>query len=68
MAAPSSKPPSEAIRLSNAHPGEIHIVLTDVIMAEMNGRDLSEKLMAKLPMQVFAIGLWPKSRGSTSTE
>jgi len=37
--------PSEAIRLAGEYSAEIHLVLTDVIMPEMNGRILTEKLM-----------------------
>ena len=41
--------PSEAIRLADDHSGEIHLLLTDVIMPEMNGRILSEKLLGNRP-------------------
>ncbi len=39
--------PGEAIRLAREHAGEIHLLLTDVVMPEMNGSDLADAL-AKL--------------------
>ncbi len=41
--------PSDAIRLAGEYSGEIHLVLTDVIMPEMNGRTLTEKLLVSRP-------------------
>jgi PAS domain S-box-containing protein len=38
--------PGEAIRLAKMHAGEIHLLMTDVIMPEMNGRDLANTLMS----------------------
>ncbi|MCK5229986.1 MAG: response regulator, partial [Desulfobulbaceae bacterium] len=37
--------PGEAIRLTKANSGKIHLLLTDVVMPEMNGRDLAKKLL-----------------------
>jgi len=36
--------PSAAIRLEKEHPAEIDLLITDIIMPEMNGKDLAEKL------------------------
>jgi PAS domain S-box-containing protein len=41
--------PTEAIRLADEHAGSIHLLITDVVMPEMNGRDLAERLSASNP-------------------
>jgi CheY-like chemotaxis protein len=41
--------PGEAIRLAGEHAGEIHMLMTDVVMPEMNGRDLAKNLLALYP-------------------
>jgi len=41
--------PKEAIRLTKEYNDEIHLLVTDVIMPEMNGRELSEKLKTMYP-------------------
>ena len=41
--------PSEAIRLAEAHTGEIHLLITDVVMPDMNGLDLSKRLLSRNP-------------------
>ena len=41
--------PGEAIRLAREHAGEIHLLMTDVIMPEMNGRYLAKNLQAFCP-------------------
>ena len=41
--------PSEAIRLAGAHAGEIHLLITDVVMPEMNGLDLERRLLSLHP-------------------
>jgi CheY-like chemotaxis protein len=41
--------PSEAISLVKAHDKKIDLLLTDVIMPEMNGRDLAERLQINQP-------------------
>ena len=41
--------PVEAVRLVGEHPGEIHLLITDVVMPEMNGRELEESLVKIRP-------------------
>jgi len=41
--------PGEAIRLAREHAGKIHLLLTDVIMPEMNGRELAKNLLSLYP-------------------
>lgn len=45
----SSGSPGEAIRLAKEYAGEIHLLLTDVVMPEMNGRDLADRLLPSRP-------------------
>jgi PAS domain S-box-containing protein len=46
LAAPSGP---DALRLAAAHAGPIHLLLTDVVMPEMSGRDLMHRLAATRP-------------------
>ena len=39
----------EALRLANAHDGPIDLLLTDVIMPGLNGRQLAEQLLKRRP-------------------
>ncbi len=41
--------PGKAICLIEEHVGKIHLLLTDVVMPEMNGWDLAERLLAENP-------------------
>lgn len=41
--------PGEAIRLAEKHIEKIHLVITDVFMPEMNGRELTKRLMSLKP-------------------
>ncbi len=41
--------PGEAIQLARQHAGRIQLLLTDVVMPEMNGRDLADRLQAEYP-------------------
>jgi PAS domain S-box-containing protein len=45
----SADSPKEAIRLAQSHPGEIHVLLTDVVMPGMSGRDLWLQLESLRP-------------------
>jgi len=39
----------EAVLLCERHPGPIHFLLTDVVMPQMNGRDLADRLTSLQP-------------------
>jgi two-component system cell cycle sensor histidine kinase/response regulator CckA len=41
--------PRKAISLAGEHVGEIHLLMTDVVMPEMNGRDLAKKMLDLYP-------------------
>jgi two-component system, cell cycle sensor histidine kinase and response regulator CckA len=41
--------PTEALRLGHKHAREIDLLLSDVVMPEMNGRDLAKNLQASIP-------------------
>ena len=41
--------PGEALTLSERHPGEIQLLLTDVVMPLMNGRELEARVRAQRP-------------------
>ena len=45
----SASTAGEAMRVAQEHAGAIHLLLTDVIMPEMNGRDLAAKLLSIYP-------------------
>jgi DNA-binding NtrC family response regulator len=46
LAAPT---PGHAIHLVEDHPADIHLLITDVVMPEMNGRELAEQLSVIRP-------------------
>jgi two-component system cell cycle sensor histidine kinase/response regulator CckA len=41
--------PGEAVELAEKHEGEIDLLGTDVVMPEMNGRELAERLTSFYP-------------------
>ena len=41
--------PAEALQISNEYDGTIHLLVTDVVMPEMNGRDLSGQMVKSHP-------------------
>jgi PAS domain S-box-containing protein len=41
--------PAEALRLCRQHEGPIHLMITDVVMPGMSGRELAERLIATRP-------------------
>ena len=41
--------PAEAIRVAEEHAGSIHLLITDVVLPQMNGRDLAQRLQAACP-------------------
>jgi FixJ family two-component response regulator len=41
--------PAEAIQIARSHPSPIHLLLTDVIMPGMNGRELAGRLQLQSP-------------------
>ncbi len=41
--------PGAAMELARKHEGEIHLLITDVVMPEMNGRRLAEALQKHYP-------------------
>jgi CheY-like chemotaxis protein len=41
--------PGDAVRLAAEHAGHIHLLMTDVVMPEMNGRDLAKNILSLYP-------------------
>jgi two-component system, cell cycle sensor histidine kinase and response regulator CckA len=45
----SAEKPSEAIQMADEYEGDIHLLITDVVMPEMNGVKLAERLNSMRP-------------------
>jgi two-component system, cell cycle sensor histidine kinase and response regulator CckA len=45
----AAQTPVDAIRIAEEYPGDLHMLTTDVVMPEMNGRELAEQLNAIRP-------------------
>jgi PAS domain S-box-containing protein len=45
----ASSTPGEALKTAGEHQGEIHLLITDVVMPQMNGRELADRLLALSP-------------------
>jgi len=41
--------PGDALRMALSHAGSLHLLITDVVMPDMNGRDLARNLKSELP-------------------
>ena len=45
----SAATPGEAIKISEKNSEDIHLILTDTVMPEMNGRDLAKIILSHYP-------------------
>ncbi len=45
----AARRPNEALGLALSHPGDIHILLTDLVMPQMNGRELAGRIKSLRP-------------------
>ncbi|MGA8241115.1 MAG: PAS domain S-box protein, partial [Desulfobacterales bacterium] len=45
----AARTPGEAIRFAQEYVGKIHLLVTDVVMPEMNGRDLAKNILSTHP-------------------
>ena len=54
----SAVTPDEAIRLAEEHDGEIHLLMTDLVMPDMNGRDLSRQIRKIYPCVKVVVHVW----------
>jgi CheY-like chemotaxis protein len=51
----------EALQLAHSHPGPIHLLLTDVVMPGMNGRELWQRLSWRPEMKVLFMSGYPEN-------
>ena len=45
----SARDGREALEISAAHPGPIHLLLTDIVMPHMSGKDVADRLLPRRP-------------------
>ena len=45
----SAETPEQALRMAAEHPGKIHLLITDVVMPGLNGRELATRLTEQRP-------------------
>ena len=45
----ASSTPTKAVRKAKDHAGKIHLLITDIVMPEMNGKELSDRIKGFLP-------------------
>jgi CheY-like chemotaxis protein len=45
----AARHPGEALLLAERHPGPIHLLVTDVVLPQMDGRELADRLAAARP-------------------
>lgn len=45
----TAETPAEAIHKAKSHTGALHLLVTDVMLPEMNGRDLAERICDMIP-------------------
>ncbi len=41
--------PEQAMRMAEEHGGKIHLLITDVVMPNMNGREMADRLQMRYP-------------------
>ncbi len=51
----------EALQIAHSHPGPIHLLLTDVVMPGMNGRELWQRLSWRPEMKVLYMSGYPEN-------
>jgi PAS domain S-box-containing protein len=51
----------DALQIAHAHPGPVHLLLTDVVMPGMNGRELWQRLSWRPEMKVLYMSGYPEN-------